>query len=53
MNKEEKTLVELVENEKVFDEVVEGYGNCGDSDEPYSCKRDCIFTHDARITALK
>ena len=34
------------------DEEIEGYGNCGDSDENYRCKKDCIFLHNAVISAV-
>ena len=34
---------------ETFDEEIEGYG---DSDENYRCKKDCIFLHNAVISAV-
>lgn len=37
---------------EAFDEEIEGYGNCGDSDANYKCKKDCIFAHNAVVSAI-
>lgn len=36
-----------------FDEEIEGYGTCGDSSKAYRCKKDCIFLHNAVISAVE
>lgn len=36
-----------------FDEEIEGYGDCGDSDASYTCKKDCVFLHNSVISAIK
>lgn len=41
-------------NEVLFDEKIEGYGStCGESDAAYRCKKDCIFVHNALISAVE
>lgn len=50
----------ILENQEVltsalleeFDEEIEGYGNCGNSDKSYACKKDCIFVHNAIVSAI-
>ncbi len=37
---------------ETFDEEIEGYGDCGSSDAKYQCKKDCIFFHNAVISAI-
>lgn len=37
---------------ETFDEEIEGYGNCGDSDANYKCKKDCVFLHNAVVSSI-
>lgn len=53
----ERTIAEAEVKEsallETFDEEIEGYGNCGNSSAKYKCKKDCIFLHNAVISAIK
>ena len=53
-----KGEIAMKEQEKMemesFDEMLEGFQshNCGSSDAKYECKKDCIFAHNAVISAI-
>lgn len=51
---EENIMAEVRESAllETFDEAIEGYGNCGNTSKKYKCKKDCIFLHNAVISAV-
>lgn len=37
-----------------IEDVVEAYGqSCGESDDDYHCKKDCIISHNALFSAVQ
>ena len=55
MNREknEEIMTQSAKEKKVFDEIVEGYGNCGNSSKAYKCKKDCIFFYNSLFSAVQ